>query len=60
MKYYDEDVSGNLRLQLENEVMDWPHVSTKKNVRLSLLHGEKEYICLLSNQWNCYHSIKSR
>jgi hypothetical protein len=30
MKYYDEDVSGNLRLRLENEVMDWPHVSTKK------------------------------
>jgi hypothetical protein len=30
MKYYDEIISRNLRIRLENEIMDWPGVSTKK------------------------------
>jgi hypothetical protein len=30
MKFYDEDKSGKLRLQLEKEIMDWSDISTKK------------------------------
>ncbi len=30
MQYYNEEKMQNLRLKLENEILNWPNVTTKK------------------------------
>lgn len=50
MKYYDEVISGNLRFQLEKEIMDWPDVSTKKMFGCPCyMVNEKIFVFLVTN-----------
>ena len=50
MKYYDELISGNLRLRLEKEIMDWPDVSTKKMFGCPCyMTNDKIFVFLVTN-----------
>jgi hypothetical protein len=50
MKYYDEDLSGNLRLRLEKEIIDWPDVATKKMFGCPCyMVNEKIFVFLVTN-----------
>lgn len=50
MKYYDETISGNLRLLVEKEIMDWPDVSTKKMFGCPCyMVNEKIFVFLVTN-----------